>query len=591
MRGTFFGIEIARTGLSLAQLGLDVTAHNIANVETKGYTRQRIIQTAYDPSSNIGRILPVAAAKVGAGTRVKVLDQIRSAYLDRRFRTENTTNSYWDTRSRELRYLESFFDNVNEETSINYSLSRLFSAMKVLAEDAVEGAPRKNLQTSGLDLVQQLNTIYDGLIDLQTSQNKAVNIVVDDINRIATEIVELNKSIYGFELTGHVANDLRDKRNLLIDELSEYVEIEYDEVTDKWGGTVMQVWIKDGYNKAEMGKPTSDQDIIFLVNHDERMALGVREEDNTITSETTKVWMPYWEAFIDRNGDKVPHDHIGDDLVMNKTVDLDGMRFGELKALMDMRDNYDVLLPGVPRYIEMLNDLARTLVYEINAVHREGWTDPPDGNSRNGINFFYEDNAWITWENGGGDTLTWDAVQNGWVDSTSTLVPDPAAAGYSRELDVSKITAKNIRLSAEVLESAFNIACSSQEIRKPGDPEGQQRGNNENMRDLFALFNRTDLSLVIGGDSKPIGSFDSFATSIRFDLGNTLFTAKNMADTSKTLTLAAENQRTSISGVSLDEEMTSLIKYNHAYNGASRVITAMDDALDRLINGTGRVGL
>jgi len=670
MRGTFFGIEIARTGLSLGQLGLDVTGHNIANVETKGYTRQRIIQTAYDPSFHIGKIMPMMQARVGAGTRVKILDQIRSAYLDRRFRTENTTNAYWETRTRELRYLESFFDNVNEETSINFTINRLFSAMKILAEDTVEGAPRKLLQTAGLDLVQQLNTIYAGLMDLQDTQNKAVQITVDEINRISKEIVELNKAIYGFELTGHVANDLRDKRNVLLDDLSTLIDIKYDEYTDKWGATAMKVFIGDE----------------LLVDHDKRNELGTRLTDNAIAGES-QVLEPIWlfdeaffggspitlggvpltgdtasgdfqrmvakindlankinalntrideevtngspvaeidllkdqrAAFVDQLsaivdiGDITPAQLAGDGpitltinganlldagVVTNVTITRGTVEVpliakdGELRALIDMRDNDDVLLPGIPRYIQMLNDLARTLVQEINAVHREGYNDPPIGDSVNGINFFYEDAGWFHWIDAGGETLTLDELTGDWVDSTGTVVADPALAGYEWLLDVSQVTARNIRLSNEVMQSEFNIACSSVKIDKHQNPEDQQRGNNVNMRKLFALFNKTDISLNVMGRDVSVGSFDSFATSIRFDIGNTLFTSKNMFDTSRTLTLSAENQRTSVSGVSLDEEMTNLIKYNHAYNGAARVITAMDDALDRLINGTGRVGL
>ena len=90
---------------------------------------------------------------------------------------------------------------------------------------------------------------------------------------------------------------------------------------------------------------------------------------------------------------------------------------------------------------------------------------------------------------------------------------------------------------------------------------------------------------------QDIGSFDDYGTVIRFDVANTLHTSNQNAETARLLTLAANNQRTAVAGVSLDEEMVGLVRYNHAYNGAARIITAMDDALDRLINGTGRVGL
>jgi len=93
------------------------------------------------------------------------------------------------------------------------------------------------------------------------------------------------------------------------------------------------------------------------------------------------------------------------------------------------------------------------------------------------------------------------------------------------------------------------------------------------------------------GDAVVVNSFDSYATSIRHDVASTTYLAFNAARNGETLITAMNNQRLSIAGVSLDEEMVHLIRYQHAYSGAARVITAMDDALDRLINGTGRVGL
>jgi len=145
------------------------------------------------------------------------------------------------------------------------------------------------------------------------------------------------------------------------------------------------------------------------------------------------------------------------------------------------------------------------------------------------------------------------------------------------------------------MTSVYNIACSTKEIVKNGDPDELQRGNNENMNALYELFLKKNISIdvMIGGvpTTVDIGAFDSYATAIRFDVANTLSFAKKTTVNSDVLLTAAQNQRVSISGVSLDEEMINMVKYQHAYSGASRVITAMDDMLDRLINNTGRVGL
>lgn len=556
MRGTFFGLEIGRTGLTTAQFGLDVTGHNIANLDTAGYTRQRIVSTAHDPFSTIGKFAPVGQGLVGGGVRVQILDQIRSAYLDRRFRTESTTNAYWETRTQSLSYIESFFDNVNERTSINYTMSEFFRSMTIVAADPVSGAPRTLMQTAAMDLIQQLNMIYDGLIDFQKVEDRAVETKMGDVNRIARDIAELNKAIYGFEITDMIANDLRDKRNLLIDDLSRLVDISYEEYPDEYGHSMMRI------------KVAGD----ILVDHD-------------WNNEMTDEWLP-------------------------------NIQGGELRAHLDMRDGVgagaDSRQRGIPYYIEMMNNLARSLVQEINRQHVQGWSDHPEG-SKTGVLFFYDgidpnsppEGVAVFDEN---DPTLRIGTRFGSIiyfhEDGAVFDPnDPdqdwsvvTGTEYSLTSDQLKnITAENITLSKAIKDSAFNIAASSARIGRAGedgaDSESLQRGNNENMNALYDIFRETGIRIQIDGEWRDIGGFSDYGTVIRFDVANTLHTAKQAGETSRVLTLAAENQRTAIAGVSLDEEMVGLVRYNHAYNGAARIITAMDDALDRLINGTGRVGL
>ena len=710
IRSTFFGLEIGRTGLTVSQIGLDVTSHNIANVDTAGYTRQRLISTAYDPFTTIGRALPASQANIGGGVRVKILDQIRSAYLDKRFRSENTTNSYWMKRTEGLTYLESYFDNVNEETSINYSIAEFFRAVKVIAQDPVESAQRTLLKTAGMDLVQQFNSIYQGLVDLQDTQDQAVKVIVDDVNRIANEITELNKIIYGYELTGLVANDLRDKRNLLLDDLSSLVDISYEEYSDGMGNTMLKVML--------CGEE--------LVNHDKSYELEVVKGDNKIPGEA-QVWVPRWKTRPDSENyvssvylgeknelvnlpgidlydvkavearvskinslaDQFNHlnvqyveDSVGtpyfsgihateaqeilDQLktlvdnadfyecylggehavltingitfarsagCVDEHVPTPNVRFtvtqsppsetplnplefkgGELKAYLDMRDGDGVnnSVKGIPYYIEMINNLVRAIVQEVNKIHRAGWSDDAIELSRTNLDFFgiVDDNGNyikpITYWALASDTsampaeLYKDPVTGQYLDGPGGDVIDLSAVDPGTGEPLYKyciiqepsITAKNVRISEDVMNSVYNIACSAVQVVRHGLPTELQSGNNENMNALYKLFEKKDIALgnlAAGGVS--IGSLDGYATTIRFDVGNTLNFAKKTAENSTVLTLAAENQRLSVSGVSLDEEMINMVKYQHAYNGAARVITVMDELLDKLINGTGRVGL
>jgi len=279
---------------------------------------------------------------------------------------------------------------------------------------------------------------------------------------------------------------------------------------------------------------------------------------------------------------------------------------------------------GIPYYVEMINNLARSLIQEINNQHIQGWSDHPEGSKTN-ILFFDSMNIMDDRENPPVPVDFKSFIRYYDYDMTDPDNPvligpltgplyEPAPENDSDlpfafkrfeipPYELSLITAKNLTLSNDIQLSPYNIAVSSVEIGRPlsdgtsGEPAELQRGNNLNMNSLYDLFRKTGMTVNVIDPvtgvmvTKDIGSFDDYGTTIRFDVGNTLHTSKQAMETARILTLSANNQRTSVAGVSLDEEMVGLVKFNHAYNGAARVITQMDDALDRLINGTGRVGL
>lgn len=665
LRSSFFGLEIGRSGLTTAQFGLEVTGHNIANVDTAGFTRQSVRQASKAPFEHVGRFAPTAGASVGGGTRVQILEQIRSSYLDRRFRTELTTHAYWNTRAQSLSYVESFFDNVNEATSINHAMAEFFRSMKVLSEDPVSGAPRVLMQTTAEDLIAMLRMNHAGLVALQESENRAVVTKTGEVNRRLENIRQLNTQIYNFEVTGLIANDLRDRRNLELDELSQLIDIDWEEREDQFGHSIFSLTIAGE----------------TAVHHDRRLTMSVGWDENPIQGVDTMVAIPIWAHRMPRDFTPVMDapfplmaasdptvPRLGDDdfedrmdsykwAVRAAAVDMRRITGGEIKAHMDVRDGVgdipDSRSRGIPYYIEMINDLARALYVQINQQHVQGWTDNPNG-SQTGIKFFTTsasafatdpDGNLITDSDGNpipipigrvifegfdwgesdivdaeGRELSYADVNGNlndprinWEDSLlrnidieTGLVVDVDRGSVTARFvyddpdyntgNLTHITAMNISVSDEILTSEFNIAAADQFIgRTDGTPLQLQRGNNENINALYSIFGRTGISVTSGYGrnqrTREIGTFDDYGTVIRFDLANTLHTAHQNTTTSRMLVLAAGNQRTAIAGVSLDEEMVGLVRFQHAYNGAARVITAIDDALDRLINRTGRVGL
>ena len=538
-RATFFGIEIGKTGLYVSQKGLDVTGHNIANVDTAGYTRQRLNNTAYDPYNGLSLLKPMDRAMVGGGAKVQLLEQIRSAFLDRQFRTEQTASSYWEVRTQGLTYVESLFESVSGQLAMTEAIQNLFTSFNTVSADPADQEQRTVLKQEAVKLCEQFNHMYQSLIDLQKGQDTAVKTVTEHSNTMAGQIADLNKAIYAFEIDGMPANDLRDKRNLLIDQLSAIVDIEY---TGDAIGSKCQIKVAGE----------------ILVDHKKVNALEVGKVPNPLGTSEEPVWEVRWSA----RPDDVPPFPL---TALNLDPATGGLTGGELLAHIKLRDGTEQNEPGIPYYINQLNNLARAMVQNINAIHREGYTHPAGGASVQGVNFFQE-----------------EAVYNTPGDPTSGI-------DY---YDVSSITAGNIRISDALKDSVYNIAASTTKITLGPPPEELQIGNNENMLKLFALSHTPNLMLTgVPGGPIAIGDFESFVSSITLDVATSLGHSKHKGNTSYSLLLGADTQRLSISGVSLDEEMTQLIKYNHAYSGASRVITAMDEALDVLINRTGRVGL
>lgn len=499
MRSTFYGIEIGRTGINVSQKGLDVTGHNISNVDTAGYTRQRLINTAYDPYSATMKFKNVEMGAVGGGAHVKILDQIRSSFLDRQYRTEQTQYTYWTTRTSGLTYVESLFEG-DDAATLTQGIGNLFSAFNTLAGEGNDMQQRTVVQQTAITLCGSFKQIYDRLIDQQKNQNTAVETTINQVNEYAESIAQLNRAIYYYELDGQPANDLRDKRNLLLDQLSELVDIEYYEQDNKM---VVQIDGKD------------------LVNYTSVNALGTTTYTDTYSGNTYTT--PTWTD-------------PGTGLTANLTSKQLG---GELSAHMDLRDNATSDTPGIPYFMEQLNTMAKALVETVNAVHRAGYTHPASGTpSQTGIDFF-----------------------------------DPAG-----------LTAGTISVSKEVLDSVYNIAASTEKIVLDGvNGEELQEGNQNNARNLYEIINKTDIP--------GVGGLETFMSSIVLDIAETLSQSKTRTSNHQTQLLSVDTQRTSVSGVSLDEEMTNLIKYQHAYSGSSRVITAMDEALETMINKMGRVGL
>lgn len=516
MASTFYGLEIAKTGLFTNQKGLELTGHNVANSATEGYTRQRLNLSNIEGPYTQVIVSSGMKATTGGGVKVNYIEQVRNQFLDIQYRSENTDYSMWSSKAETFYYVEDIFNEPSDNgiTSVMQSLNDSFQELQKTPDSKdIRNLVRQN----AISLTETIQYYSKRISNLQSDENGAIEVNTKKANDLVIQIAELNDKILKYEMTGEKANDLMDKRNLALDNLSELIDISVDYHDDN----SVSVYF------GKMKDIDADKDSYCLVD-------GVDKEYYLFNIEKNKPNyygepdMFYTVTLTSKGG----------------TIDVDGdvLTGGKLKANFDCRDGATADNVGMPLILKQLDTLAKGIVQAYNAAHKTGYGIPDieNGNvSMTGINFF-EDFG-----------------------------------------NIDLVNANNITLSQEIFDSVYNIGASSKEVDLSAS--NTQIGNYENVQNLINVAN----SNTVPG----VGNIENYIKSLVSDIGVQAEHCNNMESSQKIMKTSVENQRYSTSGVSIDEEMTNLISFQKAYAGAARVITAVDEMLDKLINGTGRCGL
>lgn len=582
---TFFGFNIARSGLFTAQKALDVVSHNIANAETPGYSRQRVEQYASSPIGLAG-----GKGMIGTGVDSTAVTQIRNEFLDLKFRGENTSYGQWQSRYDSLSQIEAIM-NEPSESGIRSVMDDFFSSVQELSKDASSASSlttRAVLRERGIALSNTLNHMYSQFEKMTSDIDFEIESTVDQINTYANDISKLNEQIFRSEIGGNKANDLRDQRNLLMDELSKLVNVEVTEISD-------------GTDKSS-GKMVLSINGQPLVHHEKAYKLSVDVKAKHKIIDNIEVGQLQWDIGTDSNGNPIEGSKIDTSILK-----------GTLKAQLDMRDNIDGDNKGIPYYLEKLNEFTTRFAAEFNAQHYSGYGLGDAGSEKLFFqaSFMVKDTGVFT--SGTGVPTTGTTHDPKSINLTPTMAPAPTSIkdfvdkyakdpynkteesaieeweekykGYTIAKDdsgnwyeTSTISAKDIKISNDIESDLDNIAAaklSKDGEGLPGDPSN-----------MLALGN-------IRHDNKMFtwGSPDDFVKSLISNLGVDTQTAQRMAGNQEVLINQIEMQKESVSGVSLDEEMTNMVKFQHAYSAAARMITTIDEMIDVLINRMGRVGL
>jgi flagellar hook-associated protein 1 FlgK len=463
MSGLFQGLEIGKRSLLTQQLSMFTASHNIANVNTPGFSRQRAILGSTYP-------LDLPDGRIGTGVATLSVDQLRDSFLDQQYRREHNSLGGWETQQRVLSQIELIFTEPRDNT-VGDLMTKFWHSWQQLANDP-SSASRNAVAEQGRVLVNSFQQTTRQLDSLEANLNSDLEKQATVLNGIGAQIADLNRQIASGEIGGDAANDLRDKRNLLIDELSKLAHVAVEETHT--GAVNVYIGSMEFVNLHEV--------------HELQAVVGSRNGIQRVDI----VW-GYSGAPVRFSG-------------------------GEMAALIDARDTW------LPETREALDNLAEKLVTEVNSLHRQGIT--ADG--RTGVSFF--DPLYVTARHIQMDSLVADNPQQNIVAGRTTAESDVTVA----------------QALADLAETAVF-------------PDG-----------------RTTLN----------GFYDSMVGTI----GMRSMEATEVTETQTLLVNQLENQRQSVMGASLDEELANMIKFQHAYEAAARVITTMDEALGTVIQGMGIVG-
>lgn len=457
---SFFGLDIAVSALRAQQQAMSVTGHNIANAGTAGYHRQEAV---FVPSVTIRSSMAAGSGypQLGTGVLVQTVRRLQDNYIDNQIRLQNRELGTWEFRNQSLQQVEAVLGEPGD-LGLSSSLDKFWNSWEELASTPESLTARISVVQAGISLSERIKSLYNSFRDLQATVDKALVDNASEINRLAHEIAGINKEITSGQDSVSQPNDLLDKRDQLVNQLSKLVPIQ----VSGSGGLNFMISIS-GKNLVQGG-------------HVVEVATG-----NGPSGWSSLIW--------------------SDD---GTTVQANS---GEVAGQISIRDD---VLGG---YIDTLNAIAQAIVNRVDAVHSTG------------------------------------------------VLPGGAAAGnfFTPGTDAS-----NMSVDAALISSPSGVAAGS----------AGTAGDNSLALAMSAIRNET----LIGGQT--IGQ--TYASLVA-TVGSQSREAVTQSEVRNLSMEQLETQRESVSGVSLDEEMVNMVKFQQAYNAAARVVSVLDDMLDTLINRTG----
>ena len=607
MQSTFSGLNTMVNGIYTQRLGLNTVGHNISNSNTEGYSRQTA-HAAATPSSEVYTL--AGASQVGNGSTVTSVIRARDIYADRQYWKENSTDGYYNGKANNYAKIESIF-NDSDNSGVQNAMEKFYQAWQDCSTTASSDTSRQNVINAGQNFAQSLQIAAKQTKEQIDSLYDDISLSVVKMNRLMGQVVELNKNIAGIEATGAHANDLRDQRDLIVDQLTSMTDI-----------TV--------YESAN-GMYTLVSNGTTLVNGITKVDLEMSAPKNNTTYSLSD-----YDIMIKQTG----------------TVYTPGN--GELKAQFEA-------VAEDKGYIDQVANMAAFMFTTLNDQHKAGYgidgskdkpfgNDNPKDNATTNLNFYGESDKAFQWDAKTGKLAMYD-VKTGAKEELSgmqileilTVNSELTATDGHKKLatrsgerddagnllyqtDTGKTTTitttydnqakKDAKTNKPLYMALDGTTTTDAKLAKQDangnalyllkdvklDPQGKKplaldvngTGDGSNAVWIAALFNceRDKTSPEVNGTDRLIGngSLYSYYNTSMTTMGSDASNMNGRVKFQSGVMDQVENLRSSTNGVNWDEELSNMITFQQGYSACSRCLSAMDECLDKLINGTGTVG-
>jgi flagellar hook-associated protein 1 FlgK len=626
MSSTFFGLSIAGTGLNAFKASVETTTNNISNVNTKGYSKQ-VVNLKSGPAIRTFQ----KYGNAGTGVVAESVTQNRDQYFDEKYWNNNAQYGLYDKKLYYMQQIEDYYKDSAAVPGFTRIYTKMFNALDAVGSNAGDTSARNEFLSDARELTGYFNNISNELSELQTTVNDEIKTTVDQVNSIAQKIALMNRQINIIEVEGGHANELRDERALLVDELSKILPVQIKEAKvtnsnfpDMYTGatnysvTVNGKSLVDTFEYNQLTTVTrgnvynqSDAEGLYdvawadtgeLLNMNSKTMTGslkamfeVRDGNNeenlkghvigatsgTITinypnnTDPLQMNLPV-QGYVTVNNTQYPYD--GFSVNYDKNGKIESYTFELQNRTLDLNEANEIKgnilyvgstidFKGIPYYQNQMNAFLRSFAKSFNDIEEEA--QDANGDPAGAVFVAYDSFAGkeATFSEEQADS----ALPRTYRFTNRENEKNPLSDAYYR------LTAQNVNVARKLSDP--NYFGTTRYIKNGNTQTDNGIEASDIVLRLQKLQSETKLFRNSGGSD--------FLEVIYSDMTVDAQECSVFAENYKSIANAIDTQRKSVSGVDEDEEALDLVKFQNAYNLSSKAISVLNQMYDRLITQTG----